>query len=161
MVIAVGDRLPDATFTVMTEAGPAPKTTGEVFSGKKIVLFAVPGAFTPTCHGNHLPGFLENLAGFKAKGIDEVVCTAVNDIFVLAAWAKASGAEDKITFLSDGSGNFAKALGLEFDGSARNLGMRSQRYAMLIQDGVVQRMNVEDAPGKAEISSAKALLDEI
>lgn len=160
MVIAVGDRLPDVTFTVMTEAGPAPKTTGEVFSGKKIVLFAVPGAFTPTCHGNHLPGFLENLAGFKAKGIDEVVCTAVNDIFVLAAWAKASGAED-ITFLSDGSGNFARAIGLEFDGTARNLGVRSQRYAMLIQDGIVQRMNVEDAPGKAEISSAKALLDEI
>ena len=157
MVIAVGDRLPDVTFTVMTEAGPAPKTTGEVFSGKKIVLFAVPGAFTPTCHGNHLPGFLENLAGFKAKGIDEVVCTAVNDIFVLAAWAKASGAED-ITFLSDGSGNFARAIGLEFDGTARNLGVRSQRYAMLVQDGIVQRMNVEDAPGKAEISSAKALL---
>lgn len=160
MVIAVGDRLPDVTFTVMTEAGPAPKTTGEVFSGKKIVLFAVPGAFTPTCHGNHLPGFLENLAGFKAKGIDEVVCTAVNDIFVLAAWAKASGAED-ITFLSDGSGNFARAIGLEFDGTARNLGVRSQRYAMLVQDGIVQRMNVEDAPGKAEISSAKALLEEI
>jgi peroxiredoxin len=160
MVIAVGDRLPDVTFTVMTEAGPAPKTTDEVFSGKKIVLFAVPGAFTPTCHGNHLPGFVENVAGFKAKGIDEVVCTAVNDIFVLAAWAKASGAED-ITFLSDGSGNFAKALGLEFDGTARNLGVRSQRYAMLVQDGIVQRLNVEDAPGKAEISSAKALLDEI
>jgi peroxiredoxin len=160
MVIAVGDRLPDVTFTVMTEAGPAPKTTDEVFSGKKIVLFAVPGAFTPTCHGNHLPGFVENLAGFKARGIDEVVCTAVNDIFVLAAWAKASGAED-ITFLSDGSGNFAKALGLEFDGAARNLGVRSQRYAMLVQDGIVQRLNVEDAPGKAEISSAKALLDAI
>ena len=160
MVIAVGDRLPEVTFTVMTEAGPAPKTTDEVFSGKKIVLFAVPGAFTPTCHGNHLPGFVENLAGFKAKGIDEVVCTAVNDIFVLAAWAKASGAED-ITFLSDGSGNFAKAIGLEFDGTARNLGVRSQRYAMLVQDGIVQRLNVEDAPGKAEISSAKALVDEI
>jgi len=160
MVIAVGDRLPDVTFTVMTEAGPAPKTTDEVFSGKKIVLFAVPGAFTPTCHGNHLPGFVENVAGFKAKGIDEVVCTAVNDIFVLAAWAKASGAED-ITFLSDGSGNFARALGLEFDGTARNLGVRSQRYAMLVQDGIVQRLNVEDAPGKAEISSATALLDAI
>jgi peroxiredoxin len=160
MVIAVGDRLPDVTFTVMTEAGPAPKTTDEVFSGKKIVLFAVPGAFTPTCHGNHLPGFVENVAGFKARGIDEVVCTAINDIFVLAAWAKASGAED-ITFLSDGSGNFARALGLEFDGTARNLGVRSQRYAMLVQDGIVQRLNVEDAPGKAEISSAKALLDAI
>jgi peroxiredoxin len=160
MVIAVGDRLPDVTFTIMTEAGPAPKTTDEVFSGKKIVLFAVPGAFTPTCHGNHLPGFVENVAGFKARGIDEVVCTAINDIFVLAAWAKASGAED-ITFLSDGSGNFARALGLEFDGTARNLGVRSQRYAMLVQDGIVQRLNVEDAPGKAEISSAKALLDAI
>jgi peroxiredoxin len=160
MVIAVGDRLPEVTFTVMTEEGPAPKTTSEIFSGKKIVLFAVPGAFTPTCHGNHLPGFVENLAGLKARGIDEVVCTAVNDIFVLSAWAKASGAEG-ITFLSDGSGNFAKALGLEFDGTARNLGVRSQRYAMLVEDGIVQRLNVEDAPGKAEISSAKALLDAI
>src|SRR5262245_884675 len=129
MVIAVGDRLPDTSFTIMTDAGPAPKTTSEVFDGKKIALFAVPGAFTPTCHGNHLPGFLEQISAFKAKGIDEVVCTAVNDIFVLSAWAKATGAEDKITFLSDGSANFAKALGLEFDATARNLGIRSQRYA--------------------------------
>jgi peroxiredoxin len=161
MVIAVGDRLPEASFTVMTSTGAATQTTSEIFSGKKIVLFAVPGAFTPTCHGNHLPGFLENISAFKAKGVDEVICTAVNDIFVLSAWANATGAEGKITFLSDGSANFAKALGLEFDGSGRNLGIRSQRYAMLVEDGVVKKLNVEDVPGKAEISSAKALLESI
>ncbi len=161
MAIAVGDRLPDVQFTVMTEAGPAPKTTSEVFSGKKVVLFAVPGAFTPTCHNNHLPGFLENLSAFQAKNIDEVVCTAVNDIFVLSAWARATGAEGKITFLSDGNGDFAKALGLDFDGSPRNMGIRSKRYAMLVDDGVVKALNVEDAPGQAEISSAKALLEKI
>jgi glutaredoxin/glutathione-dependent peroxiredoxin len=161
MVIAVGDRLPDASFTVMTDEGPAPKTTAEIFSGKTIALFAVPGAFTPTCHANHLPGFLDNIEAFKAKGVDEVVCTAVNDIFVLSAWAKATGADGKIIFLSDGSGNFAKAIGLEFDASARNLGIRSQRYAMLVEDGVVKQLNVEDAPGKAEVSSATALLAQI
>ncbi len=161
MAIAVGDRLPDVRFTVMTEGGPAPKTTSEIFSGKKVALFAVPGAFTPTCHNNHLPGFLDNLDAFKAKNVDEVVCTAVNDIFVLTAWAKATGADDKITFISDGSGNFAKALGLDLDGSAMNMGLRSKRYAMLVDDGVVKVVNVEDAPGKADKSGAGPLLDAI
>lgn len=159
MPIAVGDRLPESKFTIMTETGPAPKMTGEIFPGKKIVLFAVPGAFTPTCNNNHLPGFVENSGAFKAKGIDEIVCTAVNDIFVLSAWAKATGAEGKITFLSDGNGAFAKALGLDLDGSAMNLGIRSKRYAMLVEDGVVKALNIEDAPGQAEKSSAKALLN--
>jgi peroxiredoxin len=157
MVIAVGDRLPDAKFTVMTESGPAPKTAKEVFSGKRVVLFAVPGAFTPTCHNNHLPSFLENADAIKAKGIDEIVCTAVNDIFVLTAWAKATGAQGKITFLSDGNGDFAKALGLEFDGTPRNLGLRSQRYAMLVEDGVVKALNVEK-PGEFDVSSAETML---
>jgi peroxiredoxin len=161
MVIAVGDRLPDAKFTVMTDAGSVPKTTGELFSGRRVVLFAVPGAFTPTCHNNHLPGFLENAETFKSRNIDEIICTSVNDIFVLTAWARATGAEGKITFASDGNGDFAKALGLDLDGSARNMGIRSQRYAMLVEDGVVKVLNIEDAPGKAELSSAKALLEKV
>ncbi len=158
MVIVVGDRLPDAKFTVMTSGGPAPKTTSEIFSGKRVVLFAVPGAFTPTCHNNHLPGFLEQADAIKAKGIDEIVCTAVNDVFVLSAWARATGAEGKITFISDGNGDFAKALGLDLDGTPMNLGIRSKRYAMLVEDGVVKALNVEDAPGKAVKSSADALM---
>ncbi len=158
MAIAVGDRLPDANFTIMTEEGPASKTTGEIFPGKRAVLFAVPGAFTPTCHNNHLPGFLENAEALKAKGVDEILCTSVNDIFVLSVWASATGSENKITFLADGNGDFAKSLGLELDGSAKNLGLRSKRYAMFVEDGVVKALNVEDAPGQAEKSSAEALL---
>jgi peroxiredoxin len=161
MAVSVGDRLPDAKFTVMTDDGPAPKTTSEIFAGKKVALFAVPGAFTPTCHNNHLPGFLENAGAFKAKGVDEIVCTSVNDIFVLSAWAKACGADDKLTFISDGNGDFAKALGLDLDGSAMNMGIRSKRYAMLVEDGVVKTLNVEDAPGKADQSGANALLGAI
>lgn len=159
MVIAVGDHLPDCEFAVMTENGPGSVKTNDVFSGKKVVLFAVPGAFTPTCHNNHLPGFLEHAASFKTKGVDEIVCTSVNDIFVLSAWAKATGAEGNITFLSDGNGAFAKALGLDFDGSPKHLGHRSKRYAMLVEDGVVKTLNVEDAPGQAEKSAAKVLFE--
>jgi peroxiredoxin len=158
MTISVGDRLPEVKFTIMTETGSAPKMTAELFGGKTVALFAVPGAFTPTCHNNHLPGFLENLDAFKAKGVDEVICTAVNDIFVLTAWAKATGADGKITFASDGSGMFAKAIGLDNDSSAANMGIRSKRYAMLVEDGVVKVLNVEPAPGKAEVSGAGPLL---
>jgi len=158
MAISVGDRLPDAKFTVMTEGGPAPKTTSEIFSGKTIALFAVPGAFTPTCHNNHLPTFVDKAGELKAKGVDEIVCTAVNDIFVLSAWARATGADSAITFLSDGNGDFAKALGLDLDASGMNMGIRSNRYAMLVDDGVVKTLNVEDAPGQAERSTADALL---
>jgi glutaredoxin/glutathione-dependent peroxiredoxin len=161
MSITVGSRLPEAKFTTMTPSGAAAKTTSEIFGGKTIVLFAVPGAFTPTCHRNHLPGFLENAEAFLAKGVDQIVCTAVNDIHVLSAWAKATGAQDKILFLADGNGDFAKALGLELDGSPNNMGIRSKRYAMLVEDGVVKVLNVEDAPGKAEISGARALLEAI
>jgi peroxiredoxin len=161
MTIKVGDRLPTATFTVMTADGPKPKTTDEMFKGKKIVLFAVPGAFTPTCHKNHLPGFLQNAGAIKSKGIDAIAVTGVNDVFVMDAWKKSTGAEGKIEFLADGSGEFAKALGLTADLVARGLGIRSQRYSMLVEDGVVKTLNIEDSPGKAEISSAETLLKQL
>jgi len=157
MAIKVGDRIPNSTFTVMTGEGPKPKTTDEIFKGKKVVLFAVPGAFTPTCHKNHLPGFVKNADAIKAKGIATIAVTGVNDVFVMNAWKKESGA-DAIEFLADGSGNFAKAIGLTADLTERGLGVRSQRYAMLVEDGVVKTLNVEDAPGKADISGADNLL---
>jgi peroxiredoxin len=161
MVIAVGSRLPDVTFRAMTPSGPATKTTSDIFAGKRVVLFAVPGAFTPTCNNNHLPGFLSNADAFKAKGVDAIVCTAVNDVFVLDAWSKSTGSGDKITFLSDGNAEFAKAMGLDFDASAAGLGIRSKRYAMLVEDGVVKAMNVEDVPSKADKSAAEALLEAV
>ena len=161
MAIDVGSRLPDASFRTITPSGPATKTTADVFTGKRVVLFAVPGAFTPTCNNNHLPGFLANADAFKAKGIDTIACTAVNDAFVLDAWSKSTGAGDKILFLADGNGEFARALGLDFDASGAGLGIRSKRYAMLVDDGVVKALNVEDVPGKAEKSAAEALLEAI
>jgi peroxiredoxin len=161
MTISVGDRVPAATFTTMTPDGPAPKTSDDIFKGKKVVLFAVPGAFTPTCHKNHMPGFVKNADAIKAKGIDTIAVTAVNDVFVMDAWKKASGAEGKIEFLADGSAAFAKALGLSLDATARGLGMRSQRYCMVVDDGVVKSISVEDAPGKAEVSGADNLLKQI
>jgi len=158
MPIKVGDRLPNATFRVMTPDGPAPKTTDEIFKGKKVVLFAVPGAFTPTCHNNHLPGFVKNAAAIKAKGVDTIAVTGVNDVFVMSAWQKAACPDGSVEFLADGSADFAKALGLTADLTARGLGLRSARYAMLVQDGVVKALNVEDAPGKAEVSGADNLM---
>ena len=158
-MIKVGDRLPNATFTVMTADGPKPATTDEIFKGKKVVLFAVPGAFTPTCHKNHLPGFVKNADAIKAKGVNTIAVTAVNDVFVMDAWKKDTGAAGKVDqFLADGSGNFAKALGLTADLIERGLGVRSQRYAMVVEDGVVKALNVEDAPGKADISGADNLM---
>jgi glutaredoxin/glutathione-dependent peroxiredoxin len=158
MPIKVGDRLPTATFRVMTPDGPKPKTTDEVFKGKKVVLFAVPGAFTPTCSKNHLPGFLNKADAIKAKGVDAIAVTSVNDPFVQDAWKKATDPENKIEFLADGSADFAKALGLELDASANGLGIRSKRYSMIVEDGVVKSLNIEDAPGKADISGADALI---
>ena len=157
MAIKVGDRVPSGSFMVMTADGPKPKTTDELFKGKKVVLFAVPGAFTPTCHRNHLPGFVNNAAAIKAKGVDTIAVTGVNDVFVMDAWKKASGG-DAVEFLADGGGNWAKAVGLTADLSERGLGLRSQRYAMFVDDGVVKALNIEDAPGKAEISSADNIL---
>ena len=159
MSIAAGDRLPDATFRVMGPDGIKEITTRDVFAGKKVVLFAVPGAFTPTCHLKHLPGFIESADEFKRMGIDTVACVAVNDPFVLAAWAETSGGKGKVLFLSDGNAEFTKKIGMDFDGSGVGLGTRSKRYAMLVEDGVVKALNVEDSPGVAVESTAAKLLD--
>ena len=161
MTIKVGDRVPSGSFTVMTAEGPKPMTTDELFKGKKVVLFAVPGAFTPTCHKNHLPGFVKNAATIKGKGINTIAVTGVNDVFVFDAWKKATGAGGKIEFLSDGNGEFAKALDLTLDASGAGLGTRSKRYAMLVENGVVKKLNIEDAPGKAETSGADSLLKQM
>jgi peroxiredoxin len=160
-MIQVGDHLPNATFTVMTAEGPKPKTTDDIFKGKKVVLFAVPGAFTPTCHKNHLPGFRDKFDAIKAKGVDTIAVTGVNDVFVMDAWAQATGAKDKIEFLADGSGAFAKAIGLSIDLSERGLGLRSNRYSMLVEGGVVTKLNVEEAPGKADLSGAETMLGQL
>jgi peroxiredoxin len=157
MAIKVGDRVPTGSFMVMSADGPKPVSTDELFKGKKVVLFAVPGAFTPTCHRNHLPGFVKNAGAIKAKGVDTIAVTGVNDVFVMDAWKKASGG-DSIEFLADGSGNWAKALGLTLDMTERGLGVRSQRYSMLVEDGVVKSLNIEEGPGKAEVSGADNLL---
>jgi peroxiredoxin len=158
MTIQVGDTLPQATFRVMTPDGPKPKTTDDVFKGRKVVLVAVPGAFTPTCHRNHMPGYVAKADEIKAKGIDAIVVTAVNDVFVMDVWGRESGCGDKIELISDGNGDFAKVIGLTMDGSGFGLGTRSQRYSMVVEDGVVRSLNVEDTPGKAEVSGADNLL---
>ena len=157
MTIQVGDHLPQATFRVSGPEGPQAKTTDDVFKGRRVVLVGVPGAFTPACHRNHLPGFVAKREEILARGVDAIAVTSVNDIFVLNAWQQQSGAEG-IEFLADGNAEFAKAVGLEMDGSGFGLGPRSQRYAMLVDDGVVRILNVEDTPSKAEVSGAEALL---
>jgi peroxiredoxin len=157
MAIKVGDKLPDATFTTMTADGPKPMTTAEVFGGKKVALFAVPGAYTPTCHKQHMPGFVERAEELRKKGFDAVACTAVNDVFVLTNWGKDSQADGKVQMLADGSADFAKKIGLEIDLTARGLGVRSKRYAMAVEDGVVKVLNIEDAPGSVDKSSAATL----
>jgi len=157
MAIRVGDRLPEATFTVMGAEGPGPQSTADVFGGKKVVMFAVPGAFTPTCSKTHLPGFVANADAIKAKGVDAIVCTSVNDVFVLDAWGKSAGADGKVAMLADGSADFAKKIGLELDLAERGLGMRSQRYAMIVEDGEVKALSVEDSPGTADKSGADAI----
>lgn len=158
MTIKVGDQLPSATFRVATADGPVPKSSEEIFKNKKVVLFAVPGAFTPTCHKNHLPSFIARADELFAKGVSVIAVTAVNDPFVLAAWEKASNAEGKIVFLSDGNADFAKAIGMDFDASAAGLGTRSKRYSMLVDDGEVLILNVEDVPSKADKTNADVLL---
>ena len=155
MPIKVGDRLPDAKFQVMTTEGQVWKTTDEVFKGRRVALFAVPGAFTPTCNNLHIPSFLNNAAAIKAKGVHTIAVTGVNDVFVMEAWKKSTGAEGKIDFLADGNGEFAKAIDMAFDGSGNGLGTRSKRYSMLVDDGVVKKLNIEDAPGKCEISGGR------
>jgi peroxiredoxin len=161
MTIKVGDRLPNVSVRLVTPDGPKPVETKDYFAGKTIVLFGLPGAFTPTCHKNHLPGFIVSEAAFKAKGVDAIAMTAVNDHYVLSAWSDATGSKGHIDFLADGGGDFAKALGLEFDASAGGLGVRSKRYAMLVEDGVVKQLNIEPKPGDADISSATHLLEQM
>lgn len=158
MPIKVGDALPPATFFVMGADGVEPRTTEQVFAGRTVALVGVPGAFTPTCHRNHLPGYVENAAALKAKGIDAIAVTAVNDVFVMDAWARDSGGAGVIEFLADGSADFARAIGMDFDASARGLGTRSNRYAMLVRDGIVEKLAVEEQNGRADLSSATALL---
>lgn len=159
-MIKAGDTLPKATFTVMTDEGPKPRTTDEIFAGKKVVIFAVPGAFTPTCHKNHLPGFLTKFDELKAKGVDTIAVTGVNDVFVMDAWARDTGGKGKIEFLADGSGAFAKAIGLTVDLNERGLGLRSRRYAMIVENGVVRSVDVEEAAG-VDVSSADAVLQKL
>jgi len=159
MTISVGDRIPTITLTKVTAEGPNQVISDEFFKGRKVALVAVPGAFTPTCSARHLPGFVDKADEIKAKGVDEIAFTSVNDAFVMGAWGKASNA-DAITMLADGNADFAKAVGLTFDGSKFGMGERSQRYSMLVNDGVVEQLNVE-APGAFEVSSAEHLLSEI
>lgn len=159
MTINVGDRLPDAKFMTMGPEGPVAKSTADIFSGKKVALFAVPGAFTPTCHKAHLPGFVSRADELRGKGIDTIACTAVNDVFVMDEWAKATGSAGKILMLTDDSAAFAKAIGLDIDltGAGIGLGVRSKRYAMLVEDGVVKVLNVDDSPPVHDKSSAETL----
>lgn len=158
MTIKVGDKLPSATLVKATENGPDQVSTDDFFAGRKVALFAVPGAFTPTCSAKHMPGYVDNADALKANGVDEIACVSVNDAFVMDAWGKASNAGDKVTLLADGNGQFAKELGLEMDGSKFGMGTRSQRYSMVVNDGVVESLNVE-APGEFKVSSAEYLLD--
>lgn len=160
MAIGVGEQLPEATFMTLKPEGKQKTTTAEVFKGRRVVLFAVPGAFTPTCHLNHLPGFLTHFDAIRAKGIDDVVCVAVNDIDVLNAWAKHTGAAGKITFLADGNCEFTRKIGLDYDLTAAGMGMRSRRYSMIVDDGKVIRINLEDKPG-VNVSGAETILTQL
>jgi peroxiredoxin (alkyl hydroperoxide reductase subunit C) len=157
MTIKVGDTIPSMKLMVATPEGPKETSTDDIFKGKKVVLFAVPGAFTPTCSAKHLPGFVQNADAIKAKGVDAIACISVNDAFVMGAWGKDQGTGEKVTMLADGSANFAKALGLELDITARGMGVRSQRYALIAEDGKVTHLGVE-APGGFEVSKAEAIL---
>jgi peroxiredoxin len=159
MSIQVGDPLPDVPLTVATADGPKPTTSGEFFKGKRVALFAVPGAFTPTCSARHLPSYVDKAPELKAKGIDEIACISVNDPFVMAAWGERDGSKD-ITMLADGNGEFANAIGLTMDGSKFGLGQRSQRYSMIVDDGIVEQLNVE-APGEYRASSAENMIDQL
>jgi peroxiredoxin len=159
MTIQVGERLPDVPLAIASAEGPQPTTSSDFFARKRVALFAVPGAFTPTCSARHLPSYVDRAQDLKSQGIDEIACISVNDAFVMAAWGKADGSED-ITMLADGNGAFADAVGLEMDGSKFGMGKRSQRYSMIVNDGVVEQLNVE-APGDYRASSAETMLDQL
>lgn len=161
MTISIGEKLPQATFKEKTADGPTEVNTSDLFAGKRVVLFAVPGAFTPTCTLNHLPGYLDNREALIAKGVDDIAVVAVNDWHVMGAWAQASGGLGKIHFLADFDAAFTRALGLDADLSGGGLGVRSKRYAMLVEDGVVKSLDVEESPGQATVSSAQAMLERL
>ena len=160
MTIQVGDKIPAASLRKMTAEGPKEISTDELFKGKKVALFAVPGAFTPTCSNRHLPGFVEKAGDLKGKGVDTIACVSVNDAFVMGAWGKSQNCDDKVEMLADGNGDFTRALGLELDASKNGLGQRSKRYSMIVEDGVVKQLNLE-APGAFEVSSADYMLSRI
>lgn len=160
MTITVGDRIPEATLIKATSDGPQPVSTAELFAGKTVALFSVPGAFTPTCSAKHLPGFVDNAEAIRKHGVDEIVCIAVNDAFVMGAWGKQAGADGKVTMIADGNGEFSSKLGLTFDGSKFGMGTRGQRFSMLVKDGVVAQLNVEE-PGAFKVSSAEHLLEQL
>jgi peroxiredoxin len=154
MTISVGDKMPAGEFAIMTNDGPGKISTDELFSGKRVVLFSVPGAFTPTCSQKHLPGYVQNAADLKANGVDTIACTAVNDVFVMDAWGKDQGAGDKVLMLADGNADYATALGLELDASGFGMGKRGQRFSIIVKDGVVEQLNVE-AAGQFEVSTCE------
>jgi peroxiredoxin len=160
MVIKVGDRMPAGKFKIMGEGGPQDLTTAQLFDGKRVVLFSVPGAFTPTCSAKHLPGFLEHAAALHAKGIDTIACMAVNDVFVMNAWGKSANAGDRVKMLADGNGEYAKALGLELDARGFGMGVRGQRFALVVDNGVATKVLVE-APGEFKVSAAEYVLGQL
>jgi len=160
MAVKEGDKIPSGTFKVMSADGPKDLTSDELFKGKTVALFSVPGAFTPTCSAKHLPGFVKNADALRAKGVDAIACTAANDVFVMNAWGKDQGCGENVMMLADGSADFARKLGLELDLTARGMGMRAQRYSMLVKDGVIQKLNVEE-PGQFEVSSAEHMLSQL
>ena len=160
MAIQAGDKMPEGSFGIMTENGPGAMTTDELFAGKKVVLISVPGAFTPTCSMKHLPGFVEQAEALKAEGIETIACTAVNDVFVMDAWGKERGVGDSVLMLADGNGDYVRALGLEMDGTGFGMGMRGQRFAIVVEDGTATHVAVE-APGQFEVSKVEAILQAI
>ena len=160
MTIAVGEQMPQVNFTTMTEEGPQPVTPSELFAGKKVALFSVPGAFTPTCSLKHLPGFVQQCESLLEKGIDTVCCMSVNDVFVMDAWGKSQGADGKVLMLADGNGEFTKAIGLELDASGFGMGLRSQRFSLVANDGVVEILNVESG-GEFRVSTAEYMLEQL
>ncbi len=160
MTIKVGDKLPEATLMIAAAEGPQASSTSEIFAGKTVALFALPGAFTPTCSAKHVPGFKQHASELKAKGVDQIACLSVNDAFVMKAWAKDQGVESEMIMLADGNGDFTKAVGLEMDGSKFGLGSRSQRYSLIAKDGVVTQLNVEQG-GEFKVSSAEYLLEHL
>ncbi len=161
MTIKIGDRLPEAKFRIMTGEGPQWKTTDEIFKGKKVALFAVPGAFTNTCHKMHMPSITMNADAMKAKGVDTIAVTSVNDVFVMKAWQRDTDLKNQTEFLADGNAEFAKAIGMELDASGNGLGIRSKRYSMLVEDGVVTKLNLEANPGAVEVSGGDTLLGQL